>query len=116
MKIAAGIILAMSIALSIGGWLLWREIGANSTLRANVKQSDQVIKDLQEDAQKVVREKEAGEVIIADNSELKEVITETHEKIRYVIREVQKEVPATDCLNQPVPDRILECLQSGECN
>lgn len=114
LKVVAGVIITLAIALSVTGWLLKRAWADNATYQANELQYQKTITAQQEAYADLERTRQRREVIVLENLQEKEVITEQKEVIKWQVREVIKHAPPEDCLHQPVPDLILECLRTGD--
>jgi len=111
----AGALMVLVIAVSGAGWLLRRAWQENTRLEDNNKQYLQTIEDQNRRYRKLIAEKAAQEKEITANAAVKEQHREVVEKIRYVTRTIQQQAPATDCINQPAPPALLECLRDADC-
>jgi|GEM_PF-2593253 len=115
MKAMAGVIVALVIAVSATGWMLKRAWQHNTRLEDNARQYQQTIDDQNRRYRKLIAEKARNEKELTANAEAKHQHQEVIEKIRYVTRTIQKQAPATDCINQPAPAPLLECLRDADC-
>lgn len=115
-KVMAGFLAAALIGLGTAGWLLKKAWSDNATLEANVAQYEQALAQQNEQYRRLIQENADREAELVRNAGKKADNREVVEKIKYVTRTVQKEAPPGDCVNQPVPGRIMQCLREETCD
>jgi len=98
-------------ALSAG--LYW-QIGKTATERAENETLIGVNQTQTETIERQKRESALSEVVLVAHAGKVETITVEKEVIKNRVREIIKHAPASDCLNQPVPDDIVRLLGSDK--
>jgi ABC-type glutathione transport system ATPase component len=122
MQLTAITIVVLTLALGASGWMLKGQIQENGKLEQvvednqkiyddNIAQYEQTIVDANKENEELERRSIKAEKAVAFATALKHKNARESENIRREIDEIKKsEVPGAECLDQPMPDELIECL------
>lgn len=98
-------------ALSAG---LYLQIGKTATERAENETLIGVVETQNGVIDRLKAESQLNEVVLVAHAGKVETITIEKEVIKNRVREIIKHAPASDCLNQPLPDDLIRLLGSDK--